>query len=274
MKESDPIFITFRFDRLELLLQKFIKHAKDSKEWVSPLGVVLSLLLTFLVSDFRDRFGLKSSQWELLVIIAIIISCVWFLYTLIRAIKSLTFDVLLDELRSHSQSREIFRGLFFLKAPSKKDGFKILTYRDVGTNWDCYLLLHYHFDHSQTQEEQMDEFVAFASNSLGLRKDQIILHHLENVDLDTRKYSEFGRQETTYHMKFFSIHTDKNANIQKLKKPQFQIGGRTFYWLTLDELERYPNTAKRNGDLIRHLRDHFDIFFNHLADFTTQIRSR
>ena len=56
----DPI--TIGFDRLQLLIQAFAQEVEDRLFWLTPLGVAVTLLITLVVSDFKDKFGLQANE--------------------------------------------------------------------------------------------------------------------------------------------------------------------------------------------------------------------
>jgi len=83
-------------DKVRLCLIQHLGKIEARKEWIAPAGVVLTLLITFATTTFRD-FGLKADVWQAMFVIATLLSVVWLLRAIWRAWKAPTVaDVVLE----------------------------------------------------------------------------------------------------------------------------------------------------------------------------------
>lgn len=85
-------------DKLRLELADSVKKMERKNVWIAPLGILITLSLSFVTTDFRD-FGLKASTWQAVFIIAAIIALGWLIISIIRHTNSLTIDELINNLK-------------------------------------------------------------------------------------------------------------------------------------------------------------------------------
>jgi hypothetical protein len=82
--KSDLIEITE--DKLENILIKFLSDYRNSTIWLTPFGIFLSLLLTFLTADFKNFLNISKEIWYAIFYVTLAISLIWTLYSSIMAI--------------------------------------------------------------------------------------------------------------------------------------------------------------------------------------------
>ena len=68
--------------RLCLMVNRDCLIAK--REWVLPLGILVTLLTAFFAADFRD-FGVKAPVWEAIFILASLVCALWLAKSLFTA---------------------------------------------------------------------------------------------------------------------------------------------------------------------------------------------
>ena len=73
--------IRITVDRLKLVLVEHKNGFERRKEWHTPLGLILTIGLVFLTSDFQDAFRVDAATWRALFLGGLILSGLW----LIRA---------------------------------------------------------------------------------------------------------------------------------------------------------------------------------------------
>ena len=73
--KSDLIEITE--DKLENILIKFLSDYRNSTIWLTPLGIFLSLLITFLTADFKQFLNISKEIWCAIFYVTLIISLIW-----------------------------------------------------------------------------------------------------------------------------------------------------------------------------------------------------
>ena len=66
-------------DRLRLVLVEHKQGFERKKEWQTPLGIIVTITLVLVTTDFRKTWGLESSFWQALFVMLLIASGYWFL---------------------------------------------------------------------------------------------------------------------------------------------------------------------------------------------------
>ncbi len=82
--KSDLIEITE--DKLENILIKFLSDYRNSTAWLTPLGIFLSLLITFLTADFKDFLNIPKDTWCAIFYVCLTLSLLWTIYSAIIAL--------------------------------------------------------------------------------------------------------------------------------------------------------------------------------------------
>ena len=74
-------YIVTTKDKLELVLLKTKKCLTSKDSWQTPLGLLISCLLTLLTTNFKD-FILPANVWAAIFVIATVICFIWLVKTL------------------------------------------------------------------------------------------------------------------------------------------------------------------------------------------------
>jgi hypothetical protein len=264
-----PPSLTIGVDGLRLVLLAFMTRWERGLRWTSYSGVAASLWGSIVVSDFsftQPKFGLVGSQWFVVFAIAAAWSTIRASTGLLMHLRRPSLEDLMAQIVARAQvSREV-RALFLLKVRDLDHDYRILVYRDV--LWNCYLLPHYNIVDQEVKEYDDPRLKDYISSELGVAAKVIHLHYLRDGDLTSRKHSEFYRQDTAYSFSFYSVTFDEDVSAlpPHLKAPSFVHNGRSYYWLTLAELEADENTRNRNIDVTRHIADRSHHFLSGAPD--------
>jgi hypothetical protein len=100
---TKQVLITVTQDRLKLKLREYKEYYSSFTNWTIPLGICLSLSLSYFSSEYKDTFGLNKSVIEACVIICMIISGLWLIYAIIMSIKNYKkkdLDELINKIKS------------------------------------------------------------------------------------------------------------------------------------------------------------------------------
>jgi len=89
-------------DKLRLILKEHVVNIEQKNSWMTPLGVLLSVVTAFSTSSFKDAFGLKAATWEAVFIITGVVSMVWLLKALYTAFDSKTIDDVVDRIKNRT----------------------------------------------------------------------------------------------------------------------------------------------------------------------------
>lgn len=83
-------------------LRSHLHHMKLS-DWKTPLGIFIALLLSILTSTFKDIFGLKSTEWQIIFNFLAIVFFIWFIYTILQYKKYGTTDDIIEKIKKESK---------------------------------------------------------------------------------------------------------------------------------------------------------------------------
>jgi hypothetical protein len=84
--KSDLIEITE--DKLENILIKFLSDYRNATIWLTPLGIFLSLLITFLTADFKNFLNISKEIWCAIFYLALVISLFFTLISSFIALRN------------------------------------------------------------------------------------------------------------------------------------------------------------------------------------------
>ena len=74
-------------DKIELCLLHHQEELQVQKEWATPFGILVTVLMTLLTATFKDGLGLKKEVWQAIFVLAAATSGVWFVYAGVRAVR-------------------------------------------------------------------------------------------------------------------------------------------------------------------------------------------
>lgn len=103
---AQDIIVTTK-DKLELVLLKTEKCLAKKNAWMTPLGLVVTCVLTLLTADFKE-FIISASVWKAIFIITTIICSIWLIYSLCILFKNLkkgNIDDIINQIISESNKQ-------------------------------------------------------------------------------------------------------------------------------------------------------------------------
>lgn len=92
-------------DKVRLVLLTHLQKIEKRKSWIAPAGIFITVLTSFVTTDFKD-FLFKAATWQAIFLITGVISFVWLLVALVQVIKSPTVDDLVSELKKRGQQQK------------------------------------------------------------------------------------------------------------------------------------------------------------------------
>lgn len=104
-KNTAQDYIVTTRDKIELVLLKTEKCLTNKNAWMTPLGLIVTCVITLLSSDFKD-FILSASVWKAVFILTTIICIIWLvyaLYVLIRNWHKGNIDDIIDSIISETK---------------------------------------------------------------------------------------------------------------------------------------------------------------------------
>lgn len=99
--DQELIFITG--DKLELCIRKHSTALSDKFQWVTPAGLLISFVITFVTCDFKDALWLKASVWQAFFMFLSVATLGWLIVALIRSFRFKTsIEILIKEIKQLS----------------------------------------------------------------------------------------------------------------------------------------------------------------------------
>ncbi|MBC8749307.1 hypothetical protein [Paraburkholderia podalyriae] len=245
-----PEFLLFNSKTLKAVIAGRIRDVESrSGGWQGPLSIFVTLLATYLVSDFKDKFGVSAAQWAALAIFSMILTGLWTLRGLWRLTFRPSVNGFLYELYEESLTKQSRRIVFIFKAKDGDGVAKVLAYRDPV--WNCYLLPNVRRSEVPDDDSKLADILhgRFGGGGSGC----FVVTNIEDCELVSNKVSRRSGRYTTYSFDFFSVVVcDKLKG--RFSAKSFQVGESILYeWLSLDELSADQATVQGNGDILNFL---------------------
>ena len=88
-------------DRLKLKLIEFEKSKKKLYDWVSPLAIFITLIITLLTADFKAALLLSGEEWNAIFIVLAIAALIWLIVSACNVVsnKKITIESVIDEIK-------------------------------------------------------------------------------------------------------------------------------------------------------------------------------
>jgi hypothetical protein len=95
--------ITITEDRLELGLRDYRAHLSRRRDWVTPVGIFLTVVSTLSTATFTEVWGIDASTIKVVFVSLAIISGFWTLKALLELFttRAQTIQEFIAQLRSH-----------------------------------------------------------------------------------------------------------------------------------------------------------------------------
>lgn len=87
-------------DRLKLILQEHAENMEAKSGWGTPLGILITMLIVFPTTEFKEFLGLKAEVWQAGFIIAAVLTFAWLGRTIIDAIRSPSVGDVIEKIKS------------------------------------------------------------------------------------------------------------------------------------------------------------------------------
>lgn len=85
-------------DKLKLILKDYLQSMERKKEWIAPLGIVITLVVVLSTTTFKEAY-LSADTWKAIFIISLILSSGWLLKSLWYAFKSPSVEQIVERIK-------------------------------------------------------------------------------------------------------------------------------------------------------------------------------
>lgn len=96
--QSNVIRITD--DKLKVILMENKEGLIKSNDFLAPLILLISLVLTFCTTDFKDFLTISASVWKALYLFLTMGACIWLFLELKKRKKNISIDELITKIRN------------------------------------------------------------------------------------------------------------------------------------------------------------------------------
>lgn len=90
--------IQITVDKLKLIAFTHVKEIENRKAWFTPVGIFMTLLITFSTSEFKD-FILPSNVWNAIFIILGVMSFFWGVISAIQSYRSISIEDFVEKIK-------------------------------------------------------------------------------------------------------------------------------------------------------------------------------
>lgn len=238
-------------DRKQLLLDKndiklIFEENRDyigrkSLFGLDSLIASIGFLLTIFLSDFKRLTWLK----YLLGILAIVY-LIWGVYNIVIYYKGKRFDrfILLEQLEDINLMNKHQHSIILIKDDFNKNSNRFLVYQD--SRWDCKLFVNFHtLGNDEENIPSIEKHIEAELKSKPRTCEYLF-------DKTHSKYSVSAKREKYYHHKFYRLALTANKQI---KQDSFTIDGKTFFWMSIAQMENDKNIMEKNSDIVGFVKE-------------------
>ena len=90
-------------DKVRLVLLTHLSIMDQKKSWIAPAGIFITILTSFVTTNFKDFF-FQASTWEALFLLSGATSFIWLLVALKQVYSAPSVDDIVSELKTSGQS--------------------------------------------------------------------------------------------------------------------------------------------------------------------------
>lgn len=93
--------IIINIDKLKLILKDHQDALRQKRDWINPLALFLSLLITNLTSTFHDTWSIPANTWQAIFIILCVGALCWLCLAIYNAIrgKNCTIEAVINTIK-------------------------------------------------------------------------------------------------------------------------------------------------------------------------------
>nr|WP_321353237.1 hypothetical protein [uncultured Methanoregula sp.] len=86
-------------DKIKICLLTHVTYIEKRKDWIAPLGMLFTIIITLSTTSFNTAFNIDPSTWRAIFIIGGLLSFIWLIISVYYAIKSKGVDDIIGELK-------------------------------------------------------------------------------------------------------------------------------------------------------------------------------
>jgi hypothetical protein len=89
-------------DKIRNYLHEYSKALATRAQWVTPLGLLITIGATLLTANFKDTLGIKADIWAALFLLLLLASGIWLFVSLVRMLvfwKQASIETLIKKIK-------------------------------------------------------------------------------------------------------------------------------------------------------------------------------
>lgn len=90
-------------DKVRLILMTHLSKLEKKKTWMAPFGIFITILTTFVTTNFKSFMLIPATTWEAIFVIAGVLSFSWMVYTGIQSYRSPSLDDIVSEFKKSGE---------------------------------------------------------------------------------------------------------------------------------------------------------------------------
>lgn len=88
-------------DKLKLILKDYTDAICDRTSWLTPFGLLISIVLTFVTADFKPRaMGMNADFWAAIFFMLGVICIIWLVISILKLKRAISVDDVVETIKN------------------------------------------------------------------------------------------------------------------------------------------------------------------------------
>lgn len=251
-----PNNLSISSDRLLSIVSDYRKVIEEKNSWQAPLGILVSIVMCIVATkEYQPVFGFNGEQVQVAIYMFGVGCFIWLVRKIISYCKSNPENLFEQDIINSIKNVPEFTVVYIVKLT--KDGIPRVLVEEK-QSWKCFFLPYVASSrNAKFSIEKLSELQVTIASLLGISSKSVTVEHLRDYSLVSEKYSPTDETVKQFNFDFFFFTVPKVNMVKDYKSSPFKVGGRVYYWKTINELMDDEATMLRNGDVIEHLNKHY-----------------
>ncbi|HEA3089152.1 TPA: hypothetical protein RVR74_004252 [Aeromonas salmonicida] len=249
---------------LKSLVREYGEKVRKEHGWATPLSFFISIFLCIIATtSFKGVLGLSSEQVNTIVWILFYSSLASTIFQIYKSCKLHADESFYLDLYKNIKNIPDNTVIYIIKLT--RDNIPRLLV-EKKPSWGCYFLPYSSKNGDNISEKNISDFKNTISSYLGISSRDVSVDHLKDFPLISSKFSPKDKVYKQFNFDFLFFTIPKEKMLENYESSPFCVGGRTFEWMTIPDLQKDHKTLERNGDIIDHLEKNYTELLSKLED--------
>lgn len=86
-------------DKLRLILNEYLADVECRKDWIAPLGILVTLIVVVATTDFKTAW-LSADSWRAFFLLVTLVTVGWLIRASVRAFRSKSVSDIIEKIKS------------------------------------------------------------------------------------------------------------------------------------------------------------------------------